>query len=75
MDRYDQRWLASPKVSVKVREVDSDLYLFIQESYHEQIGRRLEQLRQSLIIMRLAGLGLVVVFLTPLWALVLRILK
>jgi len=74
-DRYDQRWLASPKVSVKVREVDSDLYLFIQESYHEQIGRRLEQLRQSLIIMGLAGLGLVVVFLTPLWALVLRILK
>ncbi|NQV35696.1 MAG: protein kinase [Phycisphaeraceae bacterium] len=74
-DHYDQRWLACPKVSVKVRELDSGLHQFIQESYHEQIGRNLELLRQSVIIIGLAGLGLIVVFLTPLWALVLRMLK
>jgi hypothetical protein len=74
-DHYAQRWLASPKVSVRVREGDSGLYLFIQESYREHIGQLLEQLRRSVIIIGLAGLGLVVVFLTPLWALVLRILK
>lgn len=71
---YDQRWLAA-KVPVHVFGQRNVLFLLAQQSYDDMLGVPLEELRRSVILLSVTGLGLVVAFLVPLWALVLRMLK
>ena len=51
------------------------MYLFVQESYDQMVGDMVLGLRRSVFMLSLAGLGLIVALLVPLWALVLRMLK
>lgn len=71
---YDQRWLAA-KAPVHVFGQRNVLFLLAQQSYDDMLGVPLQELRRSVILLSVTGLGLVVVFLAPLWALVLRMLK
>ena len=68
-----QRWLRSE--SVLIYGDPCGLCLFVQESYSEMVDNTVQEVRRRVIMLSLASVGLVVVFLVPLWALVLRMLK
>ena len=71
---YRGRWLRSERVSIEV-DGKPRVYLFVQESYGEMVGDMVQKLRRSVFMLSLAGLGLIVALLVPLWALVLRMFK
>ena len=71
---YRQRWLAE-MAPVVVRGEPSGLWILVQESHRRAIGDTLAQLKDRLLWIGLAALGLVAVVLTLLWALVTRVLN
>jgi hypothetical protein len=74
-DRYSGRWLRSEIVPIAIEKEPCGLYLLVQQSYDELVDTPVQELRKGVIILSIAGLGLAVAFLVPLWALVLRMLK
>jgi serine/threonine protein kinase len=72
---YRQRWLRSRKIPIVVEKGPCGLCLFVQQSHGEMVDDPVKELRKGVIVLSIASLGLVVVFLAPLWALVLRMLK
>ena len=51
------------------------MYLLVQESYDEVIGRPVSRLKNTLVLLSVLTLGLVAAIVTPLWAFVLRMLR
>jgi hypothetical protein len=72
--RYARRWLAA-QAPVEVRNQPTGLIVIVQESYDDLIGDALGQLKSTLILLSIATVGLVAIFVAPLWWLVLRTLK
>jgi hypothetical protein len=72
--RYARRWLAA-QAPVEVRSQPTGLIVIVQEGYDDLIGDALGQLKSTLILLSIATVGLVAIFVAPLWWLVLRTLK
>ena len=72
--QYRQRWLAVKKpISLRARE--SGLMVIIQESYQRTIGDGLQRLRSEIVWLSGSTLGLVIVFVIPIWAVVMRVVR